>query len=66
MNVCINYSYLIKYKAKQKHLLSSYVTNNKLKKFYINNLIKMEIKDQLKEIDIKNRTCYNESWGYRH
>ena len=30
------YCYLIKYKSKQKHLASYYVTNNKLKKFCIN------------------------------
>ena len=53
------YCYLIKYKAKQKDLLSIYVTSNKLNKFCINNiLIKMESKNELKEIDIKIRTCY--------
>ena len=50
MNVCINHSYLIKYKGKQKQLLPFYVTNNELKKFCINN-IKMESKDELKETD---------------
>ena len=33
------YCHLIKYKAKQKHLLPFYVTNNELKKFCINNII---------------------------
>ena len=33
------YYYLIKYKAKQKHLLPFYVTKNKLKKFCINNIL---------------------------
>ena len=32
------FNYLIKYKGKQKHLLSFYVTNNKSKKFCINNI----------------------------
>ena len=31
------YCYLITYKSKQKYLLPFYVTNNKLKKFCINN-----------------------------
>ena len=43
------YCCLIKHKAKQKHLLPLYVTNNKLKEICIN---------ELKEIDIKSRTCY--------
>ena len=33
------YCYLIKFKAKQKHLLPFYVTNNELKKFCINNTL---------------------------
>ena len=32
------YCYLIKYRAKQKHLLPFHFTNNKLKKFYIDNI----------------------------
>ena len=32
------YCYLIKYKAKQKCLLPCYITNNKLKKFCVNNI----------------------------
>ena len=52
------YSYLIKYKTEQKHLLPCYITNNKFKKFCINNIINMESKDEFKEIDIKNCTCY--------
>ena len=57
MNVCINHSYLIKNKGKQKQLLPFYITNNELKKFCINN-IKMESKDELKETDIKNCRSY--------
>ena len=53
------YCYLIKYKAKQKHLQSYYVTNNKPKRFCINNILqKVESKNELKEIDIKNCKCY--------
>ena len=49
---------MIKYKAKQKHLLSYYATNNKPKRFCINNILqKVENKNELKEIDIKNCTC---------
>ena len=33
------YCYLIKYKAKQKHLLPFYVTNNKLKTFCVNDIL---------------------------
>ena len=33
------YCYLIKYKAKQKYLLPCHVTNNKFKKFCINNIL---------------------------
>ena len=52
------YCYLTKYKSKQKYLLPYYVTNNKQKKFCINNiLMKIESNDELKEIDSKNRTC---------
>ena len=44
---------------KQKHLLPFFITNNELKKFCINdNFVKMENKDELKETDIKNFTCY--------
>ena len=53
------YCYLIKYKAKQKHLLSFYITNNELNKICIYNIIEMQSKDKLKEIDGKNRLCYN-------
>ena len=38
-NCIIDSCYLIKYKAKQKHLLPFYVTNNELKKFCINNIL---------------------------
>ena len=42
--------YLIKYKAKQKHLLPYYVTNNKLKEVFINRCImNMESTDELKK-----------------
>ena len=49
------YCYLIKYKSKQKHLLPHYITNVKLMNDKLNNIYS---KDALKEIDIKNRTCY--------
>ena len=50
------YCYMIKYRAKQKHLLPLHNTNNE---FYINKfIIKMESNVKLKEIDIKNRACY--------
>ena len=53
------YCYLIKYWAKQKHLFPFHDTNNKLKKFCVNNiLLKNGNKNELKEIDIKNYTCY--------
>ena len=43
------YCYVIKYRAKQKHLLPYHITKC---------IIKMESTDQVKEIDIKNRMCY--------
>ena len=53
------YSYFIKYQAKQKHLLPFHNTNNELREVYINKcIIKMEINNKLKEIDITNRKCY--------
>ena len=53
------YYYLIKYKSQQKHLLPYYATNDKLKKFYINEcFIDMDSNDELKEIDIEKCTCY--------
>ena len=42
---------MIKYKAKQKHLLPYYITKNRVKEVLENN-------DELKEINIKNRLCY--------
>ena len=46
------YCYLIKYKAKEKHLFPCYVTNNKLEKICINkkfcNIINMKSKDEFK------------------
>ena len=51
------YCHLIKHKAKERHLLPFYITNNELKKFCINN-IKMKSKDKLKEIDTKNPMYY--------
>ena len=33
------YCYLVKYQAKQKHLLPYHFTNNKLKKFFSNNIL---------------------------
>ena len=38
-NCIIDSCDVIKYKAKQKHLLPFYVTNNKLKTFHINNIL---------------------------
>ena len=53
------YCHLTKYRAKEKRLLLYRVKNNKLKKSFINKCnIKMEINDELKEINIKNRTFY--------
>ena len=50
---------LIKYKAKQKYLLQFYITNNDLKKSYVNNdVINMDSNDKFKKIYAKNRTCY--------
>ena len=47
------YCYVIKYQAKQKHLLAypSQRTNSK-------KLINKESNDKLKEINVKNRVCY--------
>ena len=43
----------------KKYSLQYYVTNDKLKKLYINKYItKMERNDKLNKIDISNRTCY--------
>ena len=54
---CI-YCCLIKYQAKAKRLLPYHSTNNNLK-FYISKcIVNMESNDELKEIDIKNCTCY--------
>ena len=53
------YCHLTKYRAKEKRLLPYRVKNNKLKKKIINKCnIKMESNDELKEINIKNRTFY--------
>ena len=46
------YCYLIKYRAKQKHLLSFHFTNNELKE------IKSKTSNKVKDINIKNRTYY--------
>ena len=47
------YCCLIKYQAKQKHLLPFHDTNNELREVYINKcIIKMESNYKLKEIDI--------------
>ena len=47
------YCYVIKYQAKQKHLLAypSQRTNSK-------KLINKESNDKLKKINVKNRVCY--------
>ena len=51
------YYYLIKYKAKQKHLLPYYITNDK---FYINKCIinTEKVMMNFKKIDVRNRTCH--------
>ena len=52
------YCYLIKYWAKNISL-SFNIRKNEQEKFYINKyIIKIESNDKLKEIDVKNRTCY--------
>ena len=48
------YCCMIKYWANQKYLLSFHVTDKKINKC----IIRMESDDELKEINIKNRTCY--------
>ena len=53
----IIYSYLIKYWAKQKHFLP-YHDTRKLKILTLKCIIKVNSNDELKEIDIKNRTCF--------
>ena len=54
------YCYLIKYKAKEKHLLRCYFKWKIIGSFiYINKyIINVESNDKLKENVIKNRTCY--------
>ena len=54
------YCYLIKYKAKQKHLLPLHITITNLKSFALI-IIHYKMKScmyLLKEIDIKNCICY--------
>ena len=65
------YCFLIKFQAKQKHLLPFRDTNNELKKFYVDNILLkkwikrsktekwIKSKNKLKEIDIKSHTCYS-------
>ena len=44
---------------KRKHLLPCHYTINDLKDIgYLKLIIEMEINDELKEINVKNRTCY--------
>ena len=58
--------YHIEHRLKQKHLLP-YHEINKLKEIDINNILyKMESNDKLKEISIKNGTCYNLRNSLRH
>ena len=52
------YCYLIKYRAKQKLLLPCQYTINKLKKNWVLKTYKIESNGKLKEINIKNCTCY--------
>ena len=48
---------LIKYRAKQKHLLPFHFTNNKLKEI-IYQKYKSKMSNKVTDIDTKNRTCY--------
>ena len=48
------YCSLLKYKSKRKRLLPHYVTTDKLVIWIMN----MDSNNELKEIDIKNCTCY--------
>ena len=49
----------MKYKTKQKHLLPLHIKNYIFKNLCTNNiLLKMESNDELKQIDIKNCTCF--------
>ena len=57
MIVVTIYCYLIKYRAKRKHLLSFHNTNDKLKKFCINKCI-MKMSNKVKDIHIKSCTYY--------
>ena len=53
------YLYYITYRRKQKHLLPFNSTITKLSEIrYLKYIVKMESKDELKEFNIKNRTCY--------
>ena len=51
------YYYLIKYRAKQKHLLPFHVTNNKLKKFLYGQC-KLKMINKFKNLGIKNHKYY--------
>ena len=52
--------YLIKCQARQKRLLPFHDADNEFKKFCVNNALqKIESKNELKEVDIKNHRCYN-------
>ena len=54
----IDSCYLIKYKAEQRHLWPSFVTNDKLKEVWYWNITRMRSKDELKEFEIKSCMCY--------
>ena len=51
------YCYLIKYRAKQKHLLPFKFTNNKLKEIMYQKY-KSKMSNKVKDIHLKNRTYY--------
>ena len=53
------YCFFIKHQANQKYLLPCHCTINGLKKMELQIIIKMESNDELKEINIKKRTCYH-------
>ena len=49
------YCYMIKYQAKQKHLLPFHDTNNELREV-LYRIYKSKMSNKAKDIDIKNRT----------
>ena len=54
------YCHLKIYREKEKHFLPYYVTYNKFKKIYINNiLLKTQSNNEFKEIDINDQACFH-------